>query len=115
MKAPISFIIPTRNEERNIRGAIESVRDRADQVLVLDSYSDDRTTEIARGMGAHVARRRFDNFAAQKNWALENLPLRNEWVFFLDADERVPAALKEEMARAGERRSAPAHPQRSSI
>lgn len=97
MKAPLSFIIPARNEERNIRAAIESVADWADQLFVLDSYSEDRTIAIAGEMGAQIARRRFDNFSAQKNWALDNLPLRNEWVFFLDADERVPCGLRREL------------------
>lgn len=98
MKAPVSFILPTRNEERNIREAIESVIDWAGEVFVLDSYSDDRTVEIATGMGVQVAQRRFDNFSAQKNWALDNLPLKNEWVFFLDADERVTNELRAEIA-----------------
>lgn len=98
MKVPVSFIIPTRNEERNIRGAIESVVEWAGEVFVLDSFSTDRTVDLAQVMGARVAQRKFDNFAAQKNWALENLPLRNEWVFFLDADERVTAELRNEVA-----------------
>lgn len=98
MKVPVSFIIPTRNEERNIRGAIESVIEWAGEVLVLDSFSSDRTVSLAQEMGAGVAQRRFDTFAAQKNWALDNLPLRNEWVFFLDADERVTPGLRDEMA-----------------
>lgn len=100
MTSPVSFIIPTRNEERNIREAIESVIDWASEIFVLDSYSDDRTVEIATEMGVQVAQRRFDNFSAQKNWALDNLPLNNEWVFFLDADERVPDALRAEIANA---------------
>jgi glycosyltransferase involved in cell wall biosynthesis len=100
MRVAVSFIIPTRNEERNIRGAIESVIGWADEVFVLDSLSTDRTIELARGMGAKIARRRFDNFAGQKNWALDNLPLRNEWVFFLDADERVTPQLRDELAGA---------------
>jgi len=100
MKASVSFIIPTRNEERNIRDAIGSVVSWADEVLVLDSYSEDRTVEFAREMGVYVAQRRFDNFAAHKNWALDNLPLRNEWVFFLDADERVPKRLRTEIVEA---------------
>jgi glycosyltransferase involved in cell wall biosynthesis len=100
MKVPVSFIIPTRNEERNIRGAIESVAGWADEVFVLDSFSTDLTIELARAMDAKVARREFDNFAAQKNWALDNLPLRNEWVFFLDADERVTPQLWDEVAGA---------------
>lgn len=109
MKARITVIIPTRNEERNIRQAIGSVIDWADKVLVLDSYSDDRTVEIAKEMGAVVACRRFDNFAAQKNWALDNLPLHNDWVFFLDADERVPSELAEEITETVVNRAGPFH------
>ena len=100
MKAPVSFIIPTRNEERNIRDAIGSIASWADEVFVLDSYSADRTLEFAKAMGVQVAQRRFDNFAAQKNWALENLPFRADWVFFLDADERVSPELQEEITDA---------------
>lgn len=93
MKAPVSVIIPTLNEQRNISRSLGSVSEWADEVFVLDSYSDDRTVEIAGEMGAQVTQRRFDNFSAHKNWALDNLPLRNEWVFFLDADERVTREL----------------------
>jgi glycosyltransferase involved in cell wall biosynthesis len=100
MKATISFIILTHNEERNICTAIGSVVGWADEIFVLDSYSDDRTVELSRAMGVHVVQRHFDNFAAQKNWALDHLPLRNEWVFFLDADERVPAGLRGEITEA---------------
>lgn len=96
-KTPVSFIIPTRNEESNIRATIESVIDWADEIFVLDSYSEDQTVPIANGLGVQVAQRRFDNFSAQKNWALDNLPLRNEWVFFIDADERVSRELKDEL------------------
>jgi glycosyltransferase involved in cell wall biosynthesis len=74
------------------------VIDWAEEVFVLDSYSEDHTVEFAKAMGVHVAQRRFDNMAAQKNWALQNLPLHTEWVFFLDADERVPSALRSEIA-----------------
>jgi glycosyltransferase involved in cell wall biosynthesis len=98
MRAHVSFIILTRNEERNIRKALASVIDWAEEVFVLDSHSEDRTVEFAKAMGVHVAHRRFDNMAAQKNWALDNLPLRTEWVFFLDADESVPQALRTEIA-----------------
>jgi glycosyltransferase involved in cell wall biosynthesis len=96
-KTPLSVIIPTRNEERNIRDAVESVVEWADEVWVLDSYSEDRTIEIAEQAGAQIARRKFDNFAAQKNWALDNLPLHNEWVFLLDADERITHGLSEDI------------------
>ena len=105
-KNPISVIIPTRNEERNLQQTLETVTGWADQIFVFDSYSDDRTLEIARGFDVSVVERAFDNFAAHKNWALDNLPLRNEWVLFLDADERLTPALRSEIgetiARTGE-------------
>jgi len=97
VKTPVSFIIPTRNEERNIAGCLETVLSWADQVFVLDSFSDDRTCEIATKLGANVVQHEFLNFSAQKNWALDSLSLTNEWVFFLDADERVPENLRTEL------------------
>ena len=96
-RVPVSVIIPTRNEERNLRQTLSSVIHWADQVIVFDSFSDDRTVEIARELQAHVVQRRFNNFAEHKNWALDNLPLGNEWVLFLDADERVTGELSEEI------------------
>src|SRR5271166_3148218 len=97
-RAALSVIIPTRNEERNIRLTLKSVLDWADQVFVFDSFSDDRTVEFARESGAVVAQRKFDNFSEHKNWALDNLPIRNRWVLFLDADERLTPKLRDEIA-----------------
>jgi glycosyltransferase involved in cell wall biosynthesis len=94
---PVSIIIPTLNEERNIAACIASVRGWADQVFVLDSLSNDRTVAIAESLGAHVYRRRFDDFSRHKNWALDNLPLHNDWILFLDADERVTDELRCEL------------------
>jgi glycosyltransferase involved in cell wall biosynthesis len=97
MSVPISFIIPALNEERNIGTTLDSIVGWADQVILLDSFSTDRTCEIARDRGVEVVQHRFENFAAQKNWGLDNLPLRNEWIFFLDADERVTKELRSEL------------------
>jgi len=91
---PITAIIPTKNEESNIAAAIRSV-EWADEILVIDSYSDDRTVEIARSLGARVLQRPFDNFSHQKNYAISQA--KYDWIFVLDADERVPAALKNEI------------------
>lgn len=98
-RTPISVVIPTRNEEKNLRQTLESVSTWADQVFVFDSFSDDRTLEIAREFGVEVVQRRFDNFSTHKNWALDNLPIRNGWILFLDADERPGADLRHEIAR----------------
>ncbi len=96
-KVPLSIIIPTRDEERNLGQTLASVMNWADQVFVFDSLSDDRTLDIARGFGVEIVQRAFDNFAAHKNWALENLPISNRWVLFLDADERLTPELRDEI------------------
>ena len=95
-RAPVSAIVPTRDEERNIAACLESL-DWLDEVIVFDSHSTDRTVEIAHGMGATIVQRVFDNFSAHKNWALDNIDLRHDWVFFVDADERVTPELAEEV------------------
>ncbi len=70
-----------------------------DEVIVFDSYSTDRTVEIAKEYGARVIQREFDNFSAHKNWALDNVPFRNEWILIVDADERVENGLAEEIGQ----------------
>jgi len=95
--AQVSIVILTLNEERNIAACIASVRGWADEVFVLDSWSGDQTTPIAESLGARIYRRRFDNFSRHKNWALDHLPLRNQWVFLLDADERMTGELRREI------------------
>ena len=95
----ISVLILTRNEETDIGACLDSVA-WSDDVHVFDSESTDRTLEIARAHGAHVAQRRFDSYAGQRNAALSTLPFRHEWIFVLDADERVTAPLAREMLAA---------------
>src|SRR5919205_850407 len=92
-----SVIILTYNEEPNLRQCIESVPWRSD-IIVLDSGSTDRTQEIAESMNAKFLVRQFDNFAEQRNFAL-SLPLENEFVVMLDADERMTEDLAAEIAR----------------
>ena len=94
MSAKLSAIIPTFNEEENLRECLESVR-WADEVLVVDSFSQDRTVEIARELGARVLQHEYVNSAAQKNWAI---PLAvHPWVLIVDADERVTLDLRDEI------------------
>ena len=95
-KAPVSVLVLTFNEEENLPRCLNSVQ-WADDVLVLDSFSTDRTVEIARKLGARVIQRTFDTFAGQRNFGLDEGSLRHEWVLHLDADEVVPEALKEEL------------------
>jgi len=94
---PISVVIPVLNEEANIAACLESVRF-ADEVFVVDSGSTDCTAEIAESYGAKVIQFRFQpGGPRKKNWALENLPFRNDWVLLLDADERVTPELEAEI------------------
>jgi glycosyltransferase involved in cell wall biosynthesis len=92
----VTAIILTRNEARHIIACIDSLR-WADRVVVFDSYSEDETTALAEAAGAKVYRRRFDNYAAQRNAALD--AVRTDWVFFVDADERGTPALAAEIRR----------------
>src|SRR5512142_3143165 len=89
---PVSVLVPTRNEEQNLDDCLTCLAN-FDEVVVLDWYSNDRTVEIAGRHGARVVQRKFDNFSAHKNWALDNIQFRNEWVMFVDADERVESDL----------------------
>jgi glycosyltransferase involved in cell wall biosynthesis len=97
MTVPLSILIPTKNEERNIRKCLESVA-WAGEVYVVDSCSTDRTAEIARSLGAEVVAFSWDRKGPRKkNWALENLPWRYEWVLVVDADEEVTLTLRDEI------------------
>jgi glycosyltransferase involved in cell wall biosynthesis len=95
----ISVLILTHNEAADLPAALASVA-WCDDVHVFDSFSSDNTPEIARAHGANVAQRVFDDYAAQRNAALDSLPFKHDWIFILDADERVPPALAEEMQSA---------------
>jgi glycosyltransferase involved in cell wall biosynthesis len=92
----ISVLILTRNEEKDLPGCLESVS-WSDDIHVFDSFSNDRTVEIARARGANVVQRTFDTYAAQRNAALESLPFRHNWIFLPDADERPTPELVAEM------------------
>lgn len=84
---PVSVVILTLNEEVNIAACLESCA-WCDDVHVLDSGSKDRTRELAESLGAKVYTNPFKSFGAQRNWAIDNIPLKHDWVFHLDADER---------------------------
>ena len=85
----IDVIMLTKNEGLNLPYSLPSVVDWARKVFVVDSDSTDRTVEIARQLGAEVVNRPWLGYAAQKNWALDNLPLEADWILILDADEAV--------------------------
>jgi glycosyltransferase involved in cell wall biosynthesis len=94
----ISVLILTKNEESDLPGCLESVS-WSDDVFVFDSFSTDRTAEIAREFGVNLVQRKFDGYSRQRNAALDGLPFRHDWIFILDADERPTPALAEEMQR----------------
>ncbi|MGC8874325.1 MAG: glycosyltransferase family 2 protein [Chloroflexia bacterium] len=94
---PLSVAVPARDEERYLAGCLESVRELADELLVvLDPQTRDRTAEIARSLGARVEEVPFVSFAHLRNQALDLC--RCPWVFFLDADERATPELCREIA-----------------
>lgn len=97
--AMISVLILTRNEEQDLPGCLDSVA-WSDDVHVFDSFSTDRTVEIAQSRGAKVTQRKFDNWAAHQNWGLAHIPFRHSWVFYIDADERMTPELADSVRRS---------------
>jgi len=97
MKIGVSVIILTYNEERNIRDCLESVYKWVDDIIVVDSASTDKTLEIAKRYTKNIHLHPFENYARQRNWAQENLNIKNDWVFHLDADERATPELFREL------------------
>jgi glycosyltransferase involved in cell wall biosynthesis len=93
----LSAIILTYNEEEHLLDCLASVRF-ADQLIVFDSFSIDGTVSCANQAGAQVIQRRFDDYAHQRNAALD--AAQTEWVLFVDADERISSALRREIEQA---------------
>jgi glycosyltransferase involved in cell wall biosynthesis len=96
---PISVLILTLNEESNIAECIDSCA-WSDDIVVFDSFSTDRTGEIARGRGVRFLQRTFDDYAAQRNAALSQVEYRHPWVLMVDADERTSPELVAELTQA---------------
>jgi len=98
MTAPVSVLILTYNEEVNLPYALESVVGWAGQIVVVDSYSTDRTVEIAQSYGADVYQHSYESARNQRNWALQNPSYHHEWILYIDADEQVSPQLQQEIA-----------------
>jgi glycosyltransferase involved in cell wall biosynthesis len=92
-RIPVSVIVLTYNEEKNVEECLRSVSEWADEVFVVDSGSTDATLEISSRYTSNVVEHPFENYSRQRNWAQDTLPLRNEWVLHIDADERVSSEL----------------------
>jgi glycosyltransferase involved in cell wall biosynthesis len=98
VKVPVSILIPIRNEAANLPRCLSSVL-WADEIFVVDSQSTDGSQRIAGEYGAKVVQFHFNGrWPKKKNWALENLPFKHDWVFILDADEVLPPETQREFA-----------------
>ena len=93
----ITAIIPTLNEEIHIEAAIQCL-DFADEIIVIDSFSSDKTVELAKKHKVKILQREFDDFSSQKNYAISQAS--HNWIYILDADERVTPAVREEILNA---------------
>ncbi|MCX6966187.1 MAG: glycosyltransferase family 2 protein [Verrucomicrobia bacterium] len=104
---PVSILIPIKNEAANLARCLQSVA-WSDDVFVVDSGSTDGSQRIAQEHGAKVVQFDFNGiWPKKKNWALENLPFKHEWVFILDADEVLPSEAEAEMCAIA---ANPTHP-----
>ncbi len=97
-KTLVSVVVITKNEEANIKDCLGSVSGWADEIVVVDDASSDKTVELAEGFASSVYHRRMDNEGKHRNWAYAQA--RNEWVLSLDADEMVTPELREEISAA---------------
>jgi glycosyltransferase involved in cell wall biosynthesis len=93
----IAVIILTFNSEATVRNTLISAAKVTKEIHVVDSYSTDRTLDIIKAYDVNVIQHEFVNYSAQRNWAIDNLPLKSEWQLHLDADERLSDGLIEEL------------------
>ncbi len=97
-QTPVSVIVPVKNEAENLKRCLAALA-WADEVFVVDSQSTDQTAEVAASFGANVVQFHFNgSYPKKKNWALDHIPFRNEWVMIVDADEVVVPELASEIA-----------------
>ncbi|MBI3441915.1 MAG: glycosyltransferase family 2 protein [Proteobacteria bacterium] len=89
----ISVLILTHNEEKNIKKCLESILPLTKSVYIVDSGSDDKTVEVARGYGAEVAFHKWTTYADQLNWGLDNFDFKTDWIMRMDADEEITEGL----------------------
>lgn len=107
MKMPLSVVMVARNEESQIARAVKSVSF-AEEIIVIDAFSTDRTKEVAERAGARVVQRHWTNFSDQRNFSLTHA--KHSWVLVLDADEAATPALEawlREFFQSGKEKSAP--------
>lgn len=100
MSVSLSAVIITKNEERNIERCLSSLTDVADEIIVIDSFSTDRTEEICKKYGAVFIQHPFEGHIQQKNFAIDSA--NNDWILSLDADEALTEELKSSILKAKE-------------
>ena len=83
----LTFIILTYNEEKHIERCLHSIKSLAKKIIIIDSYSNDKTIEISNKFDVIIYQNKFINQAKQLNWALENVNIPTQWIFRIDADE----------------------------
>ena len=98
---PLSVLIPTRNEERNLERCLAPIADWADEIVVVDSQSTDSTLEIASRYGATALQFKYEGgWPKKRQWALETFSWKNDWILLLDADEILLPEIKTEISEA---------------
>lgn len=97
-KLPITAVVLTLDEAQTIEGCLASLLPFFDEIVVLDSYSSDETPRLVSQAGVRLVSRAFDNYAVQRNYALNDVEKMHDWVFFLDADERFTEEAFEELS-----------------
>lgn len=95
----VTFIILTKNEEINLPDCLESIKNFAKRIIVIDSGSNDKTIEIAKKYNCEVFIHPFKSYADQFNWFLDNYHIVTKWSFRLDADERLTPELCDELSK----------------
>jgi len=96
-KIPVSVLVVTKNEQDHIARCLKALSD-FDEVIVIDSYSDDNTVELAQAVGAIVKNFKWnDSYPKKRQWCLDNIEIKHDWVFWVDADEVLTSDLIEEI------------------
>ena len=95
----LCIIILTFNEEINIKKCLESIKDFANEIIIIDSFSTDKTKSICDGYKVKFVQHKFENQSKQFNWALSNVNINSNWIMRLDADEEIDKNLAEEIKK----------------
>ena len=106
LKAPVAVVMISLNEGHNMEAAVKSLQDWAQEIFLVDSYSQDDTVDIALRHGVKVVQRRFKGFGDQWNFAMRRLPIQAPWTMKLDLDERLSDELKMNLKTAMEQGTA---------